>query len=79
MKIIDRLLIRSFLPPFAITFMIASFVLLVQILWVYIDDLAGKGLGFLLIVELMAYKCVSLVPMALPLALLISSVMVCST
>lgn len=76
MKIIDRLLIRSFLPPFAITFMIASFVLLVQILWVYIDDLAGKGLGFLLIVELMAYKCVSLVPMALPLALLISSVMV---
>jgi lipopolysaccharide export system permease protein len=76
MKIIDRLLIRSFLPPFAITFMIASFVLLVQILWVYIDDLAGKGLSFLLIAELMAYKCVSLVPMALPLALLISSVMV---
>jgi len=76
MKIIDRFIIRSFLPPFAVTFMIASFVLLVQILWVYIDDLAGKGLSVFLIAELMAYKCVSLVPMALPLALLISSVMV---
>jgi len=76
MKIIDRLLIRSFLPPFAVTFMIATFVLLVQILWVYIDDLAGKGLSFFLIAELLAYKCVSLVPMALPLAILISSVMV---
>ena len=76
MKIIDRLLVKSFLPPFAVTFMIATFVLLIQILWVYIDDLTGKGLGFLLITELLAYKCVSLVPMALPLALLISSVMV---
>lgn len=76
MRIIDRLLIRSFLPPFAVTFMIATFVLLVQILWVYIDDLAGKGLSFFLIAELLAYKCVSLVPMALPLAILISSVMV---
>lgn len=76
MKIIDRLLVQSFLPPFAVTFMIATFVLLIQILWVYIDDLTGKGLGFLLITELLAYKCVSLVPMALPLAILISSVMV---
>lgn len=76
MKIIDRLLLRSFMPPFAVTFMIATFVLLIQILWVYIDDLAGKGLSIFLIVELLAYKCVSLVPMALPLALLISSVMV---
>ncbi len=76
MKIIDRLLIRSFLPPFVVTFLIASFVLLVQILWVYIDDLTGKGLGFFMIVELLGYKSVSLAPMALPLALLISSVMV---
>ncbi|HRF40258.1 MAG TPA: LptF/LptG family permease, partial [Saprospiraceae bacterium] len=76
MKIIDRLLVQSFLPPFVVTFMIATFVLLIQILWVYIDDLTGKGLGFLLIAELLAYKCVSLVPMALPLAILISSVMV---
>lgn len=76
MKIIDRLLIRSFLPPFVVTFLIASFVLVVQILWVYIDDLTGKGLNFFMIVELLGYKSVSLAPMALPLALLISSVMV---
>lgn len=76
MKTIDRLLIQSFLPPFVVTFLIATFVLLIQILWVYIDDLAGKGLSIFLITELLAYKCVSLVPMALPLAILISSVMV---
>jgi lipopolysaccharide export system permease protein len=76
MKTIDRLLIQSFLPPFVVTFLIATFVLLIQILWVYIDDLAGKGLSIFLITELLAYKCVSLVPMALPLAMLISSVMV---
>jgi lipopolysaccharide export system permease protein len=76
MKQIDKLLIQNFVPPFIVTFMIAMFVLLMQILWLYIDDIAGKGLGFFLIVELMAYKCVALVPMALPLAVLISSVMV---
>ena len=75
-KKIDRLLISSFIPPFVVTFMIAMFVLLMQTLWLYIDDIAGKGLGFFLVVELMAYKCVSLVPLALPLAILISSVMV---
>lgn len=76
MKKIDQLLISSFFPPFVVTFMIAMFVLLMQTLWLYIDDIAGKGLGLFLVVELMAYKCVSLVPLALPLAILISSVMV---
>jgi len=75
-KKIDGWLFRSFIPPFIVTFMIATFVLLMQILWLYIDDLAGKGLGFFLVVELLAYKCVSLVPLALPLAILISSLMV---
>jgi lipopolysaccharide export system permease protein len=76
MKKLDRLLLVSFIPPFLVTFGIATFVLLMQILWVYIDDIAGKGLGALLIIELLAYKCVGLVPMALPLAILISAVMV---
>lgn len=76
MKKIDRLLITNFIPPFLVTFGIATFVLLMQILWVYIDDIAGKGLGGLVIMELLAYKCVGLVPMALPLAILISGVMV---
>ncbi|MCB9266311.1 MAG: LptF/LptG family permease [Lewinellaceae bacterium] len=76
MKQLDRLMISSFFPPFLVTFMIAMFVLVMQVLWLYIDDIAGKGLGFFLIMELLAYKCVSLIPMALPLAVLISSVMV---
>lgn len=76
MRKIDRLLLVSFIPPFLVTFGIATFVLLMQILWVYIDDIAGKGLGMFVIMELLAYKCVGLVPMALPLAILISGVMV---
>ena len=76
MKQLDKLLLRSFVGPFIVTFGIALFVLLMQILWLYLDDIAGKGLSFFLIMELLAYKCVGLVPLALPLALLISSVMV---
>lgn len=76
MKKLDRLVISSFIPPFVVTFMIAMFVLLMQTLWLYIDDIAGKGLGFFLLMELLAYRCVALIPMSLPLAILISSVMV---
>lgn len=76
MKKLDKLMVATFVPPFIVTFLIAIFVLLMQILWLYIDDIAGKGVGFFLLVELLAYKCVGLVPMALPLAVLISSVMV---
>ena len=67
---------KSFIGPFVVTFAIAIFVLMMQVLWLYLDDIAGKGLGFFTVIELMAYKCVGLVPLALPLALLISSVMV---
>ncbi|MEM1358480.1 MAG: LptF/LptG family permease, partial [Bacteroidota bacterium] len=67
---------KSFVGPFVVTFAIAIFVLMMQVLWLYLDDIAGKGLGFFIVMELMAYKCVGLVPLALPLALLISSVMV---
>ncbi len=75
-KIVDRLLLKSFVGPFIVTFAIAIFFFLMQTLWFYIDDLVGKGLGLFFIIELMAYKCVSLIPMALPLAILISCVMV---
>jgi len=67
---------KSFIGPFVVTFAIAIFVLMMQVLWLYLDDIAGKGLGFFTVIELMSYKCVGLVPLALPLALLISSVMV---
>ena len=76
LKKLDSLLIKSFLPPFVVTFFIALFVLVMQTLWLYIDDIAGKGIGFLLMVELVGYMSISMIPMALPVAVLISSVMV---
>ncbi|MEM8585455.1 MAG: LptF/LptG family permease [Bacteroidota bacterium] len=76
MKQLDRLMIKAFIGPFIVTFGIATFTLLMQVLWNYIPNIAGRGIGFFIILELLAYKCVGLVPMALPLAILISSVMV---
>ncbi|MBA3899410.1 MAG: LptF/LptG family permease [Bacteroidetes bacterium] len=57
------------------TFFIALFVLLMQFLWKYVDDFIGKGLEGHIIAELMLYACASLVPLALPLAILLSSIM----
>ncbi len=57
------------------TFFIALFVLLMQFLWKYIDDLVGKGLEWYVIAELLLYTSATLVPLALPLAILVSSIM----
>lgn len=51
------------------------FILLMQFVWKYIDDFVGKGLDWFLILELMFYVAVTLVPMALPLAILLASIM----
>lgn len=75
-KIVDKYLIRSFVPPFVATFFIALFVLILQILWVYIDDIIGKGTSLFFIMEMIFYLSMALIPMALPIAVLISSVMV---
>jgi len=76
MKKLDKLIITSFIPPFIMTFFIALFVLIMQFLWKYIDDIVGKGLDVSVILELLFYLSTSLIPMALPIAVLISSVMV---
>ncbi|MDQ3192317.1 MAG: LptF/LptG family permease [Bacteroidota bacterium] len=57
------------------TFFIALFVLLMQFLWKYVDDLIGRGLEWYIITELLMYAAAGLVPLALPLAILISSIM----
>ena len=75
MKQLDRLLLRSFVGPFLVAWAIALFAFLMQYLWVYIDEIIGKGAGLLLIAELVGYLSVSLMPMALPVAVLIASVM----
>ena len=78
MGIVKRLyifILKSFLPLFAMTFFIVLFIVLMQFLWKHIDDLVGKGLPFSLIGELFFYAGVSMVPMALPLAILLASLM----
>ncbi len=76
LKRLDSLLIKSFLPPFFLAFLVALFVLIMQALWLVIDDIMGKGVGIFLILEILGYMCVSLFPMALPIGVLIASVMV---
>ncbi len=76
MKKIDRLVLTSFFAPFTVAFAVALFVLIMQFLWLYIDDMAGKGISMLILMEVIGYMSVSIFPMALPIAVLISSVMV---
>lgn len=57
------------------TFLIVIFVLMLQFLWLYIDELVGKGLGFGIILEFLGWGSATLVPMALPLATLLASIM----
>lgn len=75
MKRLHKLILSSFLGPFAFTFFIVVFLLLMQFLWKYIDDLVGKGLEVHIITELLVYTAASLVPMAIPLAVLLASLM----
>jgi lipopolysaccharide export system permease protein len=74
-KRLYRLIIVSFLGPFVMTFFIVLFILLMQFLWRYIDELVGKGLEFKVIGELLMYAASSLIPLALPLAVLLASLM----
>jgi len=75
MKKIDSLVLRSYIGPLVLTFFISIFVLLMQFLWKYVDDLVGKGLPGDVIAELMFYASSTFVPLALPLAILLSSLM----
>lgn len=75
MKKLYRLILKSFLGTFIFTFFVVIFVLLMQFLWVYVDDLVGKGLSFNILAELFFYASLSFVPMALPLAILLASIM----
>ena len=75
MKKLDKLILKSFLGPLLLTFAIAVFVLLMQFVWKYIDDLVGKGLEFSVIAQLLLYASATFVPMALPIAVLFASIM----
>ncbi|WP_243697347.1 LptF/LptG family permease [Flaviaesturariibacter aridisoli] len=74
-KKLDKLIIKAFLGPFAATFFITLVVLVLQFFWLWIDDFVGKGLSVGVILEFILYQGATLVPLALPLAVLLSSLM----
>jgi len=74
-KKLDILIIKAFLGPFIATFFITAFVLVLQIMWLYIDDFVGKGLDTWTILRWLTYVSATVVPLALPLAVLLSSIM----
>lgn len=75
MKKIDLFVLRSFLGPLVLTFFIVLIILILQFLWMYVDELAGKGLEFKILAELIYNFSLTFVPMALPLAILLASLM----
>ena len=74
-KALYRYMVRSFIGPMALTLVIALFILLMQFLWKYIDDLVGKGLDFVTIGKFLWYAGATLLTLAMPIAILISSIM----
>ena len=74
-KKLDKLVLNAFIGPFIATFFITLFVLVLQFFWLYIDDIVGKGIDFLTIGRFIMYVSATLVPLALPLAVLLSSIM----
>lgn len=74
-KKLDKLIIGAFIGPFIVTFFVAFFVLMMQTLWKYIDDLVGKGLDFITICKFLWYASASMLVLAMPIAILLSSIM----
>jgi lipopolysaccharide export system permease protein len=75
MKKLDKLILKSFLGPFLLTFVVVVFILLSQTMIKYFDDFAGKGLGLEVFAELIFYFSIFTTPVALPLAVLLSCLM----
>lgn len=75
MKTIHKLVLKSYLGPMVLTFFIVMFVLMMNIVWRYIDELVGKGLSAGIIIELMTYFMANLIPMGLPLSMLLAAIM----
>ena len=75
MKTIHKLVLKSYLGPMFLTFFIVMFVLMMNFIWRYIDELVGKGLDAGVIIELMSYAMANMIPMGLPLAMLLAAIM----
>lgn len=75
MKTLHKLVLKSYLGPMILTFFIVMFVLMMNIVWRYIDELVGKGLSAGIIIELMTYFMANMLPLGMPLAVLLAAIM----
>ena len=75
MKILDKYILKTFLVPFLATFLIVLFVLVMQLLWQTFESIAGKGISITFILKFLYYTSLSIIPQALPIAVLLSSIM----
>lgn len=75
MKTIHKLILKAYLGPMFMTFFIVLFVLMMNFVWRYIDELVGKGLDAGIIIELIMYATANMIPMGLPLAILLATIM----
>ncbi|AOW09993.1 LptF/LptG family permease [Flavobacterium gilvum] len=75
MKIIDRYLLKTFLGTFATVFVILFFVFILQTVWLFIAELAGKDLDFVMVIKFLAFSMPRIVPLVLPLSILLASIM----
>ena len=75
MKILDKYLIKTFAITFTTVFVILFFIFILQTVWLFISELAGKDLDLLLVIKFLMFKMPSLVPLVLPLSVLLASIM----
>lgn len=76
MKKLDKFILKAFIGPFVAVLLVVVFILMMDFLWIYIDELVGKGLGLRVILEFLMWGACTILPLALPLATLLSSMMV---
>jgi lipopolysaccharide export system permease protein len=75
MKTIHKLVLKAYLGPLIMTFFIVTFVLMMNFVWRFIEDLTGKGLSADVILELIFYATINMIPLGLPLAMLLAGIM----
>lgn len=74
-KILDKYILKAFITTFATVFVILLLIFILQTVWLFISELAGKDLDFMLIIKFLLFKMPSLVPLVLPLSVLLASIM----
>lgn len=75
MKTIHKLVLKAYIGPLVVTFFIINFVLMMNFVWRYIDELVGKGLDTWVIIELLCYATINMITYGLPLTMLLAAIM----